>query len=159
MTAPDAPIFHGTPDQWWEQAEVITYAEAADRTLGSWYIMQDTNRGEPTGAFRVAQPSPHSNHTRKDELNRLAHLGQRDPQAVAPHVRALIRVPAARDDWMDADLVIADAAVGSDERVAWRRAKGQWRQVFAGGKSISERRMAELNPIIANISELTSKEG
>lgn len=152
------PAFFGTPEQWWEQAEPITEDEAANRHLGTWYISADTNRGEPTGSFRLAQPTLASNATRVDALNRRMYLNETTPDSIAPNVRALLRVPVEREPWMDGDLVVADSAKGSTERVAWRRTKaGQWRQVFEANKSAGERAMAELNPVVATINELTSK--
>lgn len=142
----------GTPDQWWEQAEPILESEAAERHLGSWYIMRETNRGEPTGSFRVAVPTMQNNASRLDELNRLVHRGEKHRDDLAENVRALIRVPQERPEWMDADLIIADSEVGSSERVAWRHAKGQWRQVFDPKKSAGERRMVDLNPVVADIT-------
>lgn len=152
------PIFTGTPDQWWEQAEPITEAEAAERVLGTWYILAETRAGEHTGSYRISLPTLASNLPRKDALERRIHLDGANPDDISPNVRALIRVSIERPDWMEADLVIADAELGSSERVPWRQKNAKWMQVFNPTKSAGERRMAELNPIIAAISELNAKE-
>jgi hypothetical protein len=40
-TTASEPTFTGTPDQWWEKAEPLTEAEAAERRVGDWYIAQE----------------------------------------------------------------------------------------------------------------------
>ena len=53
MTANDPNddlIYIGTPDDWWEQAEEISTAEAQERTLGDWYITVIRTAGDPSQA-------------------------------------------------------------------------------------------------------------
>lgn len=157
MATPE-PVFHGTPDQWWEQAEPITEEEAAERMLGTWYIVAETRSGDQTGSYHVGLPTHASNIPRRDALARRVAAGDVRLHDIAPHVRALVRSSIERPEWLDADLVIADAAVGSADRVPWRRKNARWLQVFDATRTASERTMVQLNPTLATISELNDKE-
>lgn len=152
-----AQPFFGTPDQWWEQAEPITEEEAAERHLGTWYIVAEMRDGAFTGAYRIARPTIASNRTRKEALERRFFPQPPRLDDIAQNVRALIRVPVERSAWMDADLVIANVAVDSTERVPWRRKGDRWVEVFNGSRSVSEQGMQQLNPTPAKISELTEE--
>lgn len=145
--------FTGTPDQWWDQAEPITEEEAADRHLGTWYILAESRDGVPTDSYRISRPTQASNEARKAALRRRIDFGSRRPEDTAKNLRALVRVHVEQPAWIVADLVIANASSDDGTRVPWRRARsGRWTQVF-GGITISEQTLRELNPVPASITE------
>lgn len=159
MTDPtDAPIaqsqtFTGTPDDWWREAVPVTEQEAAERLLGSWYIVADTRNGEMTGSYRVSQTTRAANEGRASALRTKLRRVPTAADQTAPFVRRLIFIPITVPDWMNADLVIADSSAGSSERVPWRRVSTKWLQVFDAQRSASDATMADLNPVIASITE------
>lgn len=149
----EQPLLSGTPDQWWEQAEPVTEEEAADRYLGTWYILAEQRDGILTDSYRISRATKGSNEARKGALARRIDRGEVRAEDTAPFLRALIRVHVEQPAWADADLVMADAEVGSSERTPWRRNRsGRWTQVF-GGKTVSEQTLRELHPVQAAITE------
>lgn len=145
--------FTGTPDQWWEQAEPITEEEAADRHVGTWYILAESRDGVLTDTYRISRATKASSEARKATLRRDIERGERRAEDTARNLRALIRVHIEQPMWATADLVIADVQDHSSERTPWRRnANGRWTQIF-GGKTVSEQTMSLLHPVQASITE------
>lgn len=150
------PVFEGFPDDWWRDATPITELEAADRLVGSWYITNMSPTVEHAKAYRIAVASSASNVPRISKLKSLVASGRVAEADIAPGVRRLIKVDLDRPNWMDHDLVFADAELGSEERVLYRHHKARWQRVFDPRVSISERTMLQLNPAPAAVSELGS---
>lgn len=145
--------FTGTPDQWWEQAEPITEEEAADRHVGTWYILAESRDGVLTDTYRISRATRASNEARKAALRRDIERGDRRAEDTAKNLRALIRVHVEQPAWTHADIVMADVEASGAERIPWRRnSNGRWTQIF-GGKTVSEQTMALLNPVQASITE------
>lgn len=143
----------GTPNDWWDQAERITEAEAAERVLGTWYITSETR---PSGAssYRVSTPTLASNEPRKAALRDAIAYGKKRESDMSAKVRVLMRVPIERPAWMDVDFLIADIEIGSTERSLWRKTNaGNWQLVLDGRVRVGEKTMLQLNPAIANITE------
>mgnify|MGYP001165981307 CR=1 FL=1 len=151
------PVFTGTPEQWWEQAEPVMESEAAERLLGSWYIVAESRKGGHTGSYRVARPTRAGNDQRLASLRHEVARGRKTETQTSDTVRRLIYVPQSEPEWATAQIVIADAREGSDERVAWRKSPKYWLQVFDARASVSDATMARLNPVVATIT--TSEQG
>jgi hypothetical protein len=145
--------FTGTPDEWWEQAEPVTEAEAAEREYGSWYIVAEMRGGTATDTYRISRTTKGSNEQRKNALRLAIARGDVRAEDTSKRVRALIRVHVEPPAWLESDLVMADREPGSSKRTPYRRnTSGRWTQVF-GGKTLSEQSMQELNPAPASITE------
>jgi hypothetical protein len=148
MTDTNEPVIAGTPDQWWERAEQITEAEAADRDLGSWYI------GRENSGYRISTSTVSANESRKGVLRTYVDQGSLSADAISPKVRKLIRVDVEPPEWLHAPLLIADLEVGADQRVAWRRTKHRWQLLTDPRIAVNELTMTQLNPRIAEIVEV-----
>lgn len=140
-TMSDQPVFHGTPDDWWENAERISTSEAAERDLGSWYISKYKTAGGPT-AYRIAQPSRVPNLAARRKIEEGYHANTESEA-----VRCLIRVTEAIPEWMTATYVLAEKPDGGAEKFPWVRKKnGRWTLIADGSVTLTDRTMAELNP-------------
>lgn len=153
MTNDTEQTLTGTPNDWWEHAEQITEAEDAERVLGTWYITNETRPGNASN-YRISTPTLASNEPRKKRLQDAIAFGQLRPTDLSPKVRVLMRVPIVKPAWMEADFLIADLAVGSDERSLWSKTKaGNWQLVLDGRVRVGEKTMLQLHPAIASITE------
>lgn len=155
MTAnTDTPTFVGTPDDWWHQATPITEAEAADRVIGNWYISNEQRSPSQVSAYRVATPNVSSNPTRRAALRRAIERGEiQGEESISPTVRRLIQTNLVAPDWLESPLLLADHDIDSDERVLWRRTNSGWQMVFDGRVSVTLRKMLQLRPVAATITE------
>lgn len=164
----DTPSYQGTPDEWFEQATQITRQQAAERIDDSWYISR-TNSG-----YMLQQANAKSNEARMSSLYESActsvngkkfasaRIRVDDPLVVSyleevdPTTRILMIVNSEPPSWSQEDLLMADSAPGSTERVLWsaNSAKTTWRQVRDGRKNVSPVEMADLNPNPVSITEL-----
>lgn len=144
------PTFTGTPDQWWEKAEPITEAEAADRRLGDWYI------GREASSYRVSTSTLSTNESRKIVLRQRIARGETTAESISAKIRKLIHIEVEPPEWLSAELVIADdLELGSTKRVAWRKANYRWQLLSDARVAVNEHSMALLNPKIAVITELS----
>lgn len=144
----DQPSFTGTPDDWWEQAERITAAEAEERTMGSWYITQVRTAGDTKPGYRLSTPSRPANQDRK--ANKSQHESTR--------VRRLMSSPVPA--WIGSLMVFADTA-GEEamHRLPWvRKNSGRWQCLADARPTINDHAMAELNPSPAIITEDTGEQ-
>lgn len=146
-------VFHGTPDDWWDNAENILESEASNRTLGNWYIVRQQTAGQTKPTYRVSTPSKPAN---MDQL--LKAKGPHDK--VSERVRLLIRSEAETPAWMLSHLVIADTGVATTDgsklvqRLPWvRKNSGRWQSLYNGSLNINDHQMADLNPAPARITE------
>lgn len=140
------PVFRGTPDDWWEQATVITVAEANNRNLGDWYITQVRTAGDTKPGYRISTPSKPFN---TDKLLKALQANN----GVSARVRRLIHNEAPLEPWMTSAFVLADREEGGTARVPWRRNNsGKWQCVTEPRISINDHLMAELNPKPATFS-------
>lgn len=141
------PVFRGTPDDWWDNAEVITVAEANNRIVGDWYIAQVRTAGNTKPGYRVSTPSQAYN---SDQLLKAirANLGMSD------RVRRLIHYETPLEAWINCDFVMADLTVDRPERGPWRRQNnGRWQRLTGPMLSINDHNMRELNPVPATFTE------
>ena len=137
MTAVQVPL--GTPDDWWEQAEPITHAEAEERTLGDWYITKVATAGDTKPNYRLSTPSRPPSQHKKDR--------PRHNNGLSDRVRCLIRTHQPLPAWQTAHYVLADLERGSERRVPWARKKtGRWHCLEDGRRTINDNVMAELHP-------------
>lgn len=144
----EQPVFTGTPDDWWEQAEEIMESEAANRTLGSWYITQIRTAGNTRPGYRLSTPSKPANTD-----NLIKARGPHD--SVSLRVRRLITGEADTPSWVTSLMVVADTVVGDEtQRLPWiRKNNGRWQSLYDGRININDHAMAELNPNSATITE------
>jgi hypothetical protein len=140
------PAFTGTPDDWWENAERISHAEAEERNLGDWYIVKMNTAGQTKPNYRLSTPSkpPNMDKRSKPRYNN----GESD------RVRCLIRGSEPMPAWMTSPFVMAERPDGGAERVPWvRKNSGRWQLLQDGRVNINDHAMAELNPKPAFIAE------
>ncbi len=131
----------------------VTEEEAADRHIGTWYILAEQRDGVLTDSYRISRPTAGSNEARKAALRRRIDRAEIRAEDTAPFLRVLVRVHVEQPAWIEADLVMADVKIGSTERTPWRRNRsGRWTQVF-GGLTVSEQTLRELHPVPASITE------
>lgn len=151
MTTPATPSFAGTPDDWWNQAEQVTNAEAAERGLANWYI----SRHKSTGGYLLHQAKPSSNRMRKAKFDRDVAAGKVDPYQIDPKIRRLISIPEDRPEWLDAPLVLADSDTDPQhsQRIAFTRKGVYWVRLDDQRIRIPDELMAERNPAPAQITE------
>ncbi|MEO3931371.1 hypothetical protein WMO79_00965 [Micrococcaceae bacterium Sec7.4] len=139
--AATVPVFHGTPDDWWEQATQITEAEANNRNLGDWYITQVRTAGDTKPGYRVSTPSKPFN---SDQLLKAL----RSNNGVSERVRRLIHQETPAEPWMASEFVMADMEEGSADRGPWRRMNsGRWQRITDARISVNDHTMRELNPV------------
>lgn len=146
--AHDAPVFRGTPEDWWNAAEEITESHAAEKNLGDWYISWIRGTNGPTPAFRVATPSRPPNMAKR---NTMARAAKGDP--ISQTMRRLIKASTPTPAWMLSEFVIADVSEGSKERGPWhRKPNGKWQLIRDGRIHVYDVAMAKLNPKPASFS-------
>lgn len=142
------PVFHGTPEDWWNQAEEITESHAAEKNLGDWYITWLRGTAGTSPAFRVATPSRPPN-----EAKRRAMAQKYNGDPISKNVRRLIKAPVSTPAWMTSEFVLADVRQGSAERGPWhRKPSGKWQLVTDGRVSVYDQTMTLLNPAPATFS-------
>ena len=147
----ETPIFIGTPDDWWEQAEEITTAEARNRTLGCWYITLVRTAGDTKPGYRLSTPSKPAN---QDQLRKDLEKGH---AGADPRVRCLLRSTEPMPEWMRSTFVTAEIPNSGAERFPWVRKKsGRWHCLTDGRLTVNDHTMAELNPTPARFVEGTS---
>jgi len=144
------PTFTGTPDDWWENAEPITHAEAQERNMGDWYIARVTSRtwdgSESRARYTISTPSKLPNREKAD-----AAYGS---QGIAERVRRLIHMPEEVPAWKLAEMVTAEVPGKGPERHPWmRNANGRWRLLSDARINVNDASMAELNPRPAVVVE------
>ncbi|ROR76058.1 hypothetical protein SAMN06295974_3794 [Plantibacter flavus] len=148
----EAPVFVGTPDDWWQQAQTITEAEAAERVIGNWYITNEQRSANQAASYRVSIGNGASNGTRKAALRRAIEQGViASQERISPHVRRLIQAQVETPPWLDADLVVANSHIGSSERLLWRKSTNGWQRVFDGRITVSLHTMLQLEPVAAEV--------
>lgn len=136
----------GTPDDWWKLAEVISTAEAQERTLGDWYITLVRTAGDTKPGYRLSTPSKPANQAN------LLKLHQKWPGVEAERVRCLVRTTTPPQPWLTSELVQADFKEGSAERVIWvRKNSGRWHSLRNGNRTANDHQMALLRPVPASI--------
>lgn len=159
----EQPIFKGTPDDWWDQASVITEAEAENRKLGDWYIVKQAHANGSGFSYRMMTPAKPYN---ADQLVKALNAGKGHP---SERVRCLIRTDQQLPAWQTAEFVYADLKKdayyrGEDgEHIGWveestrrlwtRKANGRWNCLHDGRVSVNDQTMATLNPKPAKIIE------
>lgn len=144
----EQPVFRGTPEDWWNDAEEITESHAAEQNLGDWYIRWLRNSAGPTPAFRVATPSRPPNEAKRSAMARAA---KGDP--ISENVRRLIKASKQTPAWMLSEFVMADVSEGSADRGPWhRKPNGKWQLVRDGRIHVYDLAMAKLHPQPAEFS-------
>lgn len=129
----------GTPDDWWEAAEIITTAEEAERHLNCWYITRIRTAGDTKPGYRLSTPSKPPN------IDRMLALAQRP--VPSERVRCIFRSTESLPSWMTSDYVQADLDEGKEERAIWvRKRTGRWHCLTDGRKNVNDHTMALLHP-------------
>lgn len=157
----------GTPDEWYENAQVLTPAEDIERSIGSWYITPTSG-----GNFILSRVTEGSRRTRRANLRSAALAAARDEARVPteaqiteqierildrseePAARLLLDVAEPRPAWMDADIVTAHRSEDDPTRVAWLRRQVSWRLLSNQSFVVSDTTMARLDPRPAEITEV-----
>ena len=138
---------------WWEKAEPLTELQAAERTLGDWYISIEHASDRRITSYRVSTPTLATNTKRMSDL-RIAIQRQRlDREDISPKVRLLMHCDATPAAWLNAEFLFADRSTTNRTRVLWRKNKDRWSLVSDGRVHINEHAMALLRPKAASITE------